>query len=397
MVVRFKVKCAKIEWKTNSRRPSFLSKGISFLPRMQAMKKGINILILDLRSENEATLISHPKEANRPELETGEEGAEKKLRRDREVGLCLEALLHEVTRASERKELQAVNDDCTKWNTKFSNSNADWMVQEPTLFNSTLQANVSKKERLKKNQALDSELAKLKIQVKLTLRFTLYYECNIDLKVYMVRLEKRSIIDAKARQEEFEKVAVPAPEEFRVECDQIRGLQKGEIFVECLKAQQEEISQLKSLKLDIEGKIRTRVKVHNFLESQLAALNDQLGVARIEMQKWEKVAYDSTLENKELAKEMQESDHKMKEELMQKQVILETTGRQLGQLNNKINVVVEIQSEINQGKDRDAQDLTLKGRLIKKKAQKKVLKSTVKSLQEKLEQLVRETTMLRKV
>jgi len=367
-----------------------------------------------------------------------------KLRRDREVGLCLEALLHEVTRASERKELQAVNDDCTKWNTKFSNSNADWMVQEPTLFNSTLQANVSKKERLKKNQALDSELAKLKIQInsleeeenfllsregekcmkadvsmlplhalRLVVRFLACKDFMQSLlvcrrwrycfdrtflwKVYMVRLEKRSIIDAKARQEEFEKVAVPAPEEFRVECDQIRGLQKGEIFVECLKAQQEEISQLKSLKLDIEGKIRTRVKVHNFLESQLAALNDQLGVARIEMQKWEKVAYDSTLENKELAKEMQESDHKMKEELMQKQVILETTGRQLGQLNNKINVVVEIQSEINQGKDRDAQDLTLKGRLIKKKAQKKVLKSTVKSLQEKLEQLVRETTMLRKV
>mmetsp|Transcript_9475 Transcript_9475/g.17299 ORF Transcript_9475/g.17299 Transcript_9475/m.17299 type:complete len:127 (-) Transcript_9475:252-632(-) len=94
---------------------------------------------------------------------------------------------------------------------------------------------------------------------------------------------------------------------------------------------------------------------------------------------------------------MHDIDMKLNEELQNKQHIMETTTRTLAKINTKISVLEEIHSEIGKGKDKGAQISTLTDLLQKKKAQKKLLKNTVKALHEQLERLVKETTKLRKI
>mmetsp|Transcript_15572 Transcript_15572/g.38412 ORF Transcript_15572/g.38412 Transcript_15572/m.38412 type:complete len:393 (-) Transcript_15572:177-1355(-) len=362
----------------------------------------------------------------------------------REVAIHLEDLLQTVTSRHEKEELKAREKECSHWNMLSANAQADLMVLEPTLFNSTLQANMDFKRLEKENHSSRAEYESLQIQIKslqeeedrllmredqkkakrdvsvlplhilrravsflkcdefastllVCRRWRYFFDQAYLWKVFMVRMEKQSIVEAKRREAEFEKM-VPEPEEFKVECKQIkRGLQKGEIFQACLQAQQEELAHLKSIKEDIEGKIRARAKVHKFLGEELQKTTHDLGLKRIDAAQWEKRAYDSAQENKELAKRLQESDLKMREELASKQLIMESTGRTLAQINTKINVLQEIQSEINQGNDRDIQNATLKELVSKKKTQKKILKTTVKSLKDTLEKLVKETTVLQKI
>eukprot|EP00471_Norrisiella_sphaerica_P003206 CAMPEP_0184493392 /NCGR_PEP_ID=MMETSP0113_2-20130426/25885_1 /TAXON_ID=91329 /ORGANISM="Norrisiella sphaerica, Strain BC52" /LENGTH=397 /DNA_ID=CAMNT_0026878637 /DNA_START=87 /DNA_END=1280 /DNA_ORIENTATION=- len=369
----------------------------------------------------------------------------KEVERNHSVALYLEDFLQKVASTFESEQLRLKNQECTQWNTKLANAQADWMVHEPTLFNATLQSDVETKRIQKENQELKLEVDRITIQVQslkeeedrllaredqkkakkdvsqlplhilrnivshlkcdefvgtlhVCRRWRYYFDQAFLWKVFMGRVEKKLLAEQKAREAEIEKSMVPEPEEFKIECNQIkRGLQKAEIFQECLKAQGEEMNDLKSKKEDIENKIRAKAQVHLFLENKLNGLRDTLGKLRIEMAEWDKRARDSALENKELAKRMQDSDIKMKQELAQKHLIIESTGRTLSQFDTKINVLREIHSEIDQGRDKDAQNSTLKELLAKKKGQKKILKNTVKSLKDVLENLIKETAMLQKI
>eukprot|EP00472_Partenskyella_glossopodia_P009553 CAMPEP_0197518320 /NCGR_PEP_ID=MMETSP1318-20131121/3487_1 /TAXON_ID=552666 /ORGANISM="Partenskyella glossopodia, Strain RCC365" /LENGTH=417 /DNA_ID=CAMNT_0043068563 /DNA_START=14 /DNA_END=1267 /DNA_ORIENTATION=+ len=373
------------------------------------------------------------------------EDALEDLGKERQVALYLEDLLNEVAGKHEQQELVKLNRECIAWNSKAANTEADFMVLEPTLFNSTLRANVDAKRCIKENKRIEKELEKLKIQLSslreeedrllsredqkkakkdvsvlpmhvlrqvidflkckefiqtmLVCRRWRYYLDQAYLwKVFMVRQEKLILKSTKIRKQKLEQSIVPPPEEFRIECKQIRrGLQKAEIFQECLRAQEEEMNELKSGKEDIEGKIRANANTHKFLEDELQSLNHKLGLKRIEINEWQKKAHDSALENKELAKKMHDIDMKLNEELQNKQHIMETTTRTLAKINTKISVLEEIHSEIGKGKDKGAQISTLTDLLQKKKAQKKLLKNTVKALHEQLERLVKETTKLRKI
>uniref|UniRef100_A0A7S2TNL8 F-box domain-containing protein n=1 Tax=Lotharella oceanica TaxID=641309 RepID=A0A7S2TNL8_9EUKA len=229
-------------------------------------------------------------------------------------------------------------------------------------------------------------------------RWKYFFDVAHLWKVFMVRFEINTIQTNKQRQLELDRVMLPPPEEFKIECTQVRrGLQKNEIFQACLQAQEEELHSLKSAKEDIEGKIRANANVLKFLEDERTKVKHILGLKRIEVNEWEKKALDSGCLNKELAKEMQSGDSKMKQELAQKHLIEETIQRSVNQLNTKIHILEEIQIEIGKGKDHEVQSATLKEVLSKKKAQKKLLKTTVKTLRDELEKLVKETTKLQQL
>ncbi|GAB5372566.1 hypothetical protein AAMO2058_001676700 [Amorphochlora amoebiformis] len=365
----------------------------------------------------------------------------KVLESEREVAMTLEHIITTVVREKERAYVLSLNRECTHWNSNHANAQADLMVLEPQLLNETLQAK-SKTDRLKtENGVIGKKLERLKIQVGSlieeenrllsredemkakkdvsvlpihVLRRVVYFFTRADFfnvltvcrrwrynfdkaylwKVFVVRLEMASLVAGKKRKTELERSMVPPPEQFRIQCgNSKRGLQKSEIFLACLQEQETEVVSLESLKEDIEGKIRAKANVEEFLQKELDKVQHELGLMRVQRHQWESKAFESSICNKTVAKSLASSDMALKEELNKKQLIMESSARQLSEISTKINILKEIQ-EVGASVEGAP---GLSSIVARKKQEKKQMKVRVLSLRDTLQHLVIETSKLKKI
>lgn len=363
-----------------------------------------------------------------------------------EVAGVLEEVLVEAVRAYEQRELARLDASRLRWAREAEAERSGYATVESKLFNDTLQANVQAKKLLQARRELALDLEGLETQTQSlkeeedrllsredqkrarrdisllpvhvlrrvvsflgrgefarTLSVSRRWRYTLDQaflwKVFMVRFERRAmeektrvIAAATAKRE------VPPQIELKIECKKVeRSLQKGEIFEACLEAQADEGRLLARIQSELERKVRANASNHHFLSEQLKALDAKLGQARVELSTWEKKAHDSAVENKLLAQKMHDSEMRMQEELRLKKELLESTGRNIADINTRIGILREIHQEIGKDKDGMGQSLSLREQVAKKKGQKKVLKTTVLSLRSRLEKLVIELSKLRKI